>query len=380
MMIIGIDACNIRQGGGLIHLNSLLRESFSQKHRFNTLIVWSNTKTLEYLPNYPWIIKKSNWFLNSNFIFAFFFQIFILGRQLRINKCEVVLVPGGTFFSSFSPFIAISQNLLPFELHEAFRYKNVLKKVKFIFLRMSQSYTFSRANGLIFLTNYAKLVIGGSVNFTSNSCVIPHGIDTNFLKYPNIQRPLHEYSLTNPFVLLYVSILSPYKHQSIISAAVCELYNKGIPVKLILVGPADPESLLMLKQVMGEFPNSSNCINYMGPIDHENLLNYYHASDGFIFGSTCENLPIILVEAMSTGLPILASYNGAVSEVLGPNHNFFFNPLDKEETELSILNFLRDNKGREQSAVSSFNMSRNYTWSNMASNTFEFIFETKIKH
>lgn len=49
------------------------------------------------------------------------------------------------------------------------------------------------------------------------------------------------------------------------------------------------------------------CINYMGLIDHDKLTDIYKNADGFVFASSCENQPIILLEAMAAGLPIACS-------------------------------------------------------------------------
>ena len=131
-MIIGIDACNIRQGGGVTHLSQLLNESNPQRHGFTKIVVWSNKKTLSCLPDFDWIEKKNNWFLEKNFISAFYFQLFMFSSELKSNFCDIVFVPGGTFLSFFRPFVTVSQNMLPFDLNEAFRYRSTLKKIKFL--------------------------------------------------------------------------------------------------------------------------------------------------------------------------------------------------------------------------------------------------------
>ena len=38
-----------------------------------------------------------------------------------------------------------------------------------------------------------------------------------------------------------------------------------------------------------------------------NSKNYYHDADAFLFASSCENMPNILLEAMISGLPIISS-------------------------------------------------------------------------
>jgi glycosyltransferase involved in cell wall biosynthesis len=379
-MIIGIDACNIRQGGGLTHLIELLNESNPVKHNFSKIIIWSSTNTLSNLPNHYWIEKKSHCLLEKNFIFSFIFQMFFLKKQLKMNYCKIVFVPGSTFLSNFRPYVTLSQNLLPFELKEAFRYKSHLKRIKFLMLRVTQSYTFRNATGLIFLTDYAKYVICRKVKVSDNNIIIPHGINDSFLKTPKLQKSINSYNNENPFKLLYVSILSPYKHQWNIAQAVCNLYTQGVPLKLILVGPSEIESYEKLKKVLDINKVSDYCIEYHGGINHKDLFGYYKNADSFIYGSTCENLPIILIEAMSSGLPILSSSYGPMKEILKDNANMYFNPLNIYDIEDKIKFFLYNHDIRTNISKKSFELALNFTWSQMADNTFYYLQQVSNKY
>lgn len=374
-MIIAIDACNIRQGGGLTHLAQLLKESNPHLHGFTRIVVWSNSKTLSFLPDYHWIEKKSHFYLEKNFIYSFFFQFRLFSKELKKSSCDIVLVPGGTFLSRFRPFVTISQNLLPFEINEAFRYRSLLKRTKFIFLRFTQSYTFKRSNGLIFLTDYAKAVILSKVNVKNYNVIIPHGINYEFTQVPKKQKSINDYSFEKPFKLLYVSILSPYKHQGNLVKVVCELYSSGIPIELVLVGPYEIESLIDFNNTLKLYDCSKFCINYKGSIPHKNLFLEYKGADGFIFASTCENLPIILIEAMSSGLPILCSKFGPMKEVLGENGEMYFDPLDLDNTRSQLEEYLCNYILREKISNESYSRSLKFTWSEMATKTFRFLTE-----
>jgi len=56
-MILGIDASNIRTGGGLTHLKSILNFIADDTLKFKKVIIWSNTQTLNQLPDKQWIDK-----------------------------------------------------------------------------------------------------------------------------------------------------------------------------------------------------------------------------------------------------------------------------------------------------------------------------------
>ena len=53
-LTLGIDASNIRAGGGVTHLAELLRAAVPAEHGFDEVIVWSNEGTLAKLDERPW--------------------------------------------------------------------------------------------------------------------------------------------------------------------------------------------------------------------------------------------------------------------------------------------------------------------------------------
>jgi glycosyltransferase involved in cell wall biosynthesis len=375
-MIIGIDACNIRSGGGLTHLNEILKHSDPVKQSFTKIVVWTNKCTIEKLPTKEWIDYKSSYLLNKGAFFAFLFQIIFLRYSANKNSCKIILVPGGVFLSNFRPYVAISQNLLPFELNEAFRYSSNIYKLRFIILRFLQKRTFKNANGLIFLTNYAKSIILKTTSIPENNIIIPHGIDLAKSIKPKENILDKVYTLENPFKLLYVSIIAPYKHQWTISEAVSKLYLEGYPIKLILVGPSEESSLKKLNKVLKDYESSSNCIDYVGAVAHDKLFNYYENADGFIFGSSCENLPIILIEAMSMGLPILSSSKGPMMEVLGENENCYFDPENLSDIMDRIKHFYNNPNLRGRISNSSYLKSIHFSWLETSNETFKFLIKS----
>src|SRR5690606_23700870 len=107
---------------------------------------------------------------------------------------DIFFVPGGTFLSPFKPFVTVSQNMLPFEMKEVFRFKNWFTRIKFFLLFLTQSYTFRKADGIIFLTNYAKDKISKAIRLKKkNIAIIPHGISERFFSYPKEQKPINNY-------------------------------------------------------------------------------------------------------------------------------------------------------------------------------------------
>ena len=186
------------------------------------------------------------------------------------------------------------------------------------------------------------------------------------MKSPKEQKDIVSYSNDFPFKFLYVSIVTVYKHQWNVIEAILKLREEGFPVELQLVGPSTPESMLKVKLAINN--DEDKIIKYLGAIPYEELSEIYKKADGFIFASSCENQPIILLEAMSSGLPIACSNMGPMPEVL-QNSGFYFNPLDVNSIYSSIKEYLLNKDQRMKISQNS----KEYTWKDCAEKTFDFL-------
>jgi glycosyltransferase involved in cell wall biosynthesis len=373
-MILGIDASNIRTGGGLTHLKQMLQFVNLSNSHFDKVIVWSSDDTLKQLCDVPWLIKQSHPYLNKSFTGVLLFQLFILNKKAKQEHCSIIFSPGGTFLCSFRPFVSMSQNMLPFELKEAFRFKKLKTRLRFLALRITQSYTFERADGLIFLTKYAKQIITNKLTNIRYNTVIPHGIDPAFSKRPNYQHSPSFYTFQRPFTLLYVSIITAYKHQWNVAKSICKLRKEGYPLSLILVGPKEQDAYNKLTRVLDSDKLCSTSIKYLGTVKHKELFDFYNSADAFVFASSCENMPIILIEAMSAGLPIACSNRGPMPEIL-EDAGIYFNPEDLDGIYDALKELFLNVEKRNILANKAYEKSINYSWKDCANDTIEFLYK-----
>ena len=373
MMILGIDASNLRDGGGVTHLVELLKVAEPEKFGFSKVIVWSGKKTLDKIEEREWLIKSYLQVLDKNLLYRVFWQRFTLSKLAIKNGCTLLFVPGGAYAGNFHPMVTMSRNLLPFEWKELLRYGFSLKMFKMILLRITQSYSFRVADGLIFLTKYAKETVNKVTRINENKVVIiPHGINNRFIIQPKSQLPIENYTKQNPFRLLYVSVIEMYKHQWNVAEAVYNLKEKGIPIVLDLIGPYYPPALKKLKQKLAEVDPSGEYITYHGSVSHNELHKRYANSDLCIFASSSENMPNILVEGMASGLPIACSKLGPMPEILKEG-GVYFNPLDVDDIEYQLNGMIRSAQIRSSCSEISSNLVKQYSWQKCANKTFDFL-------
>jgi glycosyltransferase involved in cell wall biosynthesis len=93
-----------------------------------------------------------------------------------------------------------------------------------------------------------------------------------------------------------------------------------------------------LKETMLKF-NSSK-ISIRGPISGIDKFRELAESDCLVLPSWNEGQPIILIEAMSVGTPIIVTYVGLVPELLGDDYPFFTLPGNKDSLEQKMIQFI----------------------------------------
>ncbi|PNK02973.1 hypothetical protein CEP10_06030 [Cylindrospermopsis raciborskii S07] len=316
-LVIGIDATSLRRGGGVTHLIELLSAIEPIKHGISSVIVWGGSKTLASLSEKPWLKKINPPELNQGIFSRTLWQSLQLSKSARQLGCDLLFVPGGSYFGSFHPVVTMSRNLLPFDLREMERYGWSLTRLKILLLRQLQSQSFRNADGVIFLTKYAKERVTQTTGFLKGkTTIIPHGLNPRFRYSVKPQMPILEYNPENPYRILYVSIVNVYKHQWNVVEAVSRLRHSGLPLELDLVGPAYAPSLVQLRKTLDECDPRSDWCHYHGSIPYEDIHEFYNKADLGVFASSCENMPNILLEKMAAGLPIACSHRGPMPEVL----------------------------------------------------------------
>src|SRR5205814_1663635 len=115
---VGIDASNLRVGGGLTHLVELLRAADPGASGFERVVVWGRAKTLERLEPREWLETIPVPALEHGVVRRVLWQQFALPHAVRDARCDVLFSPGGSAPAGVHPLVTMSRNLLPFEWRE----------------------------------------------------------------------------------------------------------------------------------------------------------------------------------------------------------------------------------------------------------------------
>lgn len=377
--VLGIDASNIRGGGGVTHLSELLRAAEPREFGCERVVVWAGTKTLDALDERPWLRGRTEPLLNRGLMHRAYWQRFLLRRRLREERCSLLFVPGGSDASGYAPLVTMAQNLIPFDPETMALYGVSPTRLKFELLRRTQGRTFRRAAGVIHLTEFARRqIIQSTKSPSERTTVVPHGISERFFIPPRPPRAFDAFTPSAPCRLLYVSIAERYKHHVEVVKAAGELRAAGAPIILDLVDPPGPASE-NIERVVRETDPTGSFIHRHGTVPYERLHEMYRTADIALFASSCETFGQILTESMASGLPIACSNRSALPELLD-EAGIYFDPERPHSIAAAVDRLMRSPDLRATLANAAFARAAFLSWPRCARETFAYFAEVARSH
>lgn len=113
--------------------------------------------------------------------------------------------------------------------------------------------------------------------------------------------------------ILTVGRVVPVKGQQLLIEALAELRAGGHPLRMTIVG--DGPSLSGLRTLAGRL-GVTEWVRFAGAVGQHEIGAYYRRADVFALPSFAEGLPVVLIEAMATGLPVVASRITGIPELV----------------------------------------------------------------
>jgi len=147
--------------------------------------------------------------------------------------------------------------------------------------------------------------------------------------------------LDNATLFLFVGRLSPEKRVKELIEAWAELFTEETSqpkIRLLIVG-GGPEGPA-LKRAVADL-GVAGSVALAGPQD--DLLPYYRAADVFILPSISEGLSNSMLEAMASGVAVMASRVGGAKDAIAPGvSGCLFDPLNRVELKDCLRGFIAD--------------------------------------
>jgi|GEM_PF-136161 len=106
-------------------------------------------------------------------------------------------------------------------------------------------------------------------------------------------------------------------------------------------------------------------VRLLGEVPYQDLPPLYAAARLFIFPSTCESFPNILIEALASGVPTLASSLGPMPEIAGDGA-LYFDPFDPSDLAAKMVQLSADEPLRAALGQRGVAQSARYSWAQTA--------------
>lgn len=153
--------------------------------------------------------------------------------------------------------------------------------------------------------------------------------------------PKEDYLIEKSFNIIHVGRLCPVKNHISLINSIVSLHSKYPQVLLHLYGDGE------LKQNVLDQINNSNASEYI--IYHGLTDNPYpllHNADLFILPSLYEGMPMTIIEAMGTALPIVASRVGGIPDMIEDKKEGLLCTPDSDDIERCIALMINDDNLR----------------------------------
>lgn len=365
-MTVGIDASRNRSGGAVAHLTGLLAAADPSAHGIGAVHVWAPPSLSEVLPSRPWLVRHSPPALSRSLASQIWWQATRLAGEASAVGCDVLWASDAASVCRFQPLVVLSQDLLCYEPGVMALHGWGAARFRLLALRLVQDAAFRRARHVVFLTPYAARLIGACVGDLPPISIVPHGVDPAFFGVPSAPWPATD---ARPIRVVYVSNAAPYKHQWVVVEAVARLRGQGLPLVLDLVGGGSGPAQTRLDAAVARWDPDRCFVQQRGAVPAADLPGCLARADLFVFASSCENMPVTLLEAMAAGVPIACAERGPMPELLQEG-GLYFDPYDASSLAAAIASLVADAATRRRVSARARELAAAYSWRRCADQTF----------
>jgi glycosyltransferase involved in cell wall biosynthesis len=143
--------------------------------------------------------------------------------------------------------------------------------------------------------------------------VVPYGVDTRFAPGARRLDLVHRYGLDGSQVVLFLGGLKPRKNLPLLLDVFARV-TRGAPAARLVVAGGGPLRTDLERRAR-ELGLGGRVV-FTGYVPEAEKVAHFNLADVFVFPSAMEGFGLAVGEAMSCGLPVVASDRGSIPEVL----------------------------------------------------------------
>lgn len=205
--------------------------------------------------------------------------------------------------------------------------------------------------------------------FTGPLEIIPNGVDldrfTNTQSESPLRRSWGRVHLSEAEELSRSAILittSRLVHKNAIDDVIRALPQlPDVRFKILGTGP-DKAMLASLAADLGV----TDCVEFVGHVDHEQLPAHLHAADIFVRPSRTEGMGNSFIEAFAAGLPVIATQEGGLSDFITPEVAWPVRKDNPADIVAAVKNIMGNPAHTAQVVTTARQLAQRYDWALLA--------------
>jgi glycosyltransferase involved in cell wall biosynthesis len=313
-----------------------------------------NKRFIKVLADYRWYSFTEQFFMPI--------KIWILGLDImHFTHFNVPLFYIGKFIVTIHDLI-----LIKYPTERASTLSPLLYKIKHFGYRMIIKKAVKRARKIIAVSKYTKQEIVKYFQVDAKKIYVTYeGVDPFVVNSEDTKIILNKYKVIQPY-LLYVGNVYPHKNIEGLLTAFQQLVKIKPNLNLVIVGKDDYFFTRIKREV--RLKSLEKNIIFTGFVTDHDLPYLYKGAGLYVFPSFCEGFGLPALEACFYGVPVIASNNSSLPEVLG-NAAVYFNPHNSKEMFDKILYVLDNPAVGQQLIERGYEQVKQFSWKKMAKTT-----------
>jgi phosphatidyl-myo-inositol dimannoside synthase len=198
--------------------------------------------------------------------------------------------------------------------------------------------------------------------------VAPYGVDARFAPRPARPDLRARYGLNGGPVALFLGGLKPRKNLPLLLEMWAEV-ARAVPDARLLVAGGGPLLETLRRRVAAA--DLGHRVIFTGYVPEADKADHFNLGDVFVFPSALEGFGLAVGEAMSSGLPVVASDRGSIPELLVEGEGGFLrDPAQPAGFTAALVRLLRDPALRaRQGAANAERVDRWFRWERCVATT-----------
>jgi D-inositol-3-phosphate glycosyltransferase len=197
--------------------------------------------------------------------------------------------------------------------------------------------------------------------------VIPLGVDLDRFRPADKDSARAALGLKDERIILFVGRIEPLKGVDILINAAAML-ESDVDCSVLIVG-GDESSTAQLKTLrdLARERGIEHRVAFAGAVDHDKLPLYYNAADVCVVPSHYESFGLVAVEAMASGVPVIASRVGGLAGTVKDGETGYLVPWLCPEPFAERIEMLLENESlRRNLGGAARDAVGRYRWENVA--------------